>query len=53
MRGSMPPWMYALGCVLAPLGWAFLMYGVFSVYERRRAAPKPPPDSLPPPDYSI
>lgn len=52
--GGMPPWMYALGCVLAPLGWAVLMYAAFSAYERRQAPAAPPPrDSLPPPDYSI
>jgi hypothetical protein len=45
--------MYATGCVLAPLGWALLMYGAFSAYERRRAPEPAPRDSLPPPDYSI
>jgi hypothetical protein len=45
--------MYALGCVLAPLAWALLMYGAFSLHERRAAREPPPRDSLPPPDYSI
>lgn len=48
----MPPWLYAVSCVVLPAVWGVLMYFAFGALERRRKKSSAK-DAPPPIDYSI